>query len=206
MHAQAVTRIRRTAVWAAVALTGLALLSACRPRADQADFGPTASRPPAAQQSTQSRCDVRTSVMSARNVIGLADVGATTGGRSVTDTDFSGCAAVSSLGWSCDLPFPWQTAAATGPAMATLGVRSARVATVITPARSVTETVLNSDIGVSGAKVRRELLRACPGKNAHTVVLASGPVVLALDFTEGTWSHAQKRRVLRAADAALARS
>ena len=199
------TRLRRTAIWAAVVLTGLALLSACRPSADRADFGPTASPVPAASQSAQSRCDARQSVMSARNVIRLTDLGARTGGWSVTDIDFDGCAAVPLLGWSCDLPFPWQTTVALGPAMATLGVRSARVANVVTPDRSVTETILNPDIGVSGAQVLHKLRRACQGQTTHAAVLASGPVVLALDLTEGAWSHAEKRRALRAAEAALAR-
>ncbi|GAA1947808.1 hypothetical protein GCM10009798_03670 [Nocardioides panacihumi] len=143
--------------------------------------------------------------MSARNAIRLTDLGATTGGWSVTDVDFGRCAPVPSVGWSCDLPFPWQTTVALGPAMAALGVRSARIATVVTPHRTVTETILDPDAGASGAQVLRKLRRACPGHSTHATMLASGPVVLALDLTDGTWSHAHERRVMHAAEDALAR-
>ena len=165
-------------------------------------------------EAVAARCDVSTPVMNARSVLTFSDVDPASGARAVTDTDYRYCTPVTTaLGWRCDLPFPWQTAAATGSAMATLGVRHARVARVVTPRRSVSETILETDPG-GGAHVLRELRRACAGSKeamaagwvrlgAHTAVLATGPVVVAVDFTDGSWTGAEKRRVLRAADVAL---
>lgn len=192
----------------------LGCLAGCT--SDREEPGSASTITPRNTPSAGARCDVRVPATDARNVVTVSDVArGAAGGTAVTNVAYTGCDPAAPLAWRCDLPFPWQTAATTGSAMATLGVRDGRVAYVVTPARSVTETILDVDpASTSGAAVVRALGQACPGSpdadagswvrlGTNTVVLATGPVVVALDFEEGNWSPAQQQAVMRAAVSAL---
>lgn len=226
MHAEALTRSRSAARAAGALLVTLALgavLGGCRSHGDTASFGPAEPTSATPSASATGRCDVRKPVMPAHNVLTVAEVetsaaGGSNGGRAVQDTDYSRCDPTSPLVWHCQFTFPWQSGATVGQTMATLGVRTSRWAHIKTQHRTVDEIILDAGPGPrSGLKLLQTFAEACPGPGAapapgwvrlgaHADVMASGPLVVAVDLEEGSWNAAEETTVLRAAEAALARS
>lgn len=193
-------------------------LGGCTSGSKVAEPTGTMTTPAATAQPAASRCDTRETVMDARNVLSVKDVNASAaGGLSVTEVDYGACAPFQQVSWRCDLAFPWQVASSTGPAMAALGVKGARVAYLATSTGSVTETILTVDpVKTSGAAVLKKLSTACPGPvdkkvgawirlgaTSKVAAMSSGPLVVAVDFTEGGLGLAEQGKVLRAAASAL---
>lgn len=217
MYAETLRMRWSAAVLGAMAVSILAL-GGCTSDSKVGEPTGTMTTPAVTAQPAAGRCDTREPGMDARNVLSVKDVSASaTGGLSVTDVDYGACAPSEQVGWRCDLAFPWQAASSTGPVMAALGVKSARVAYLATSTGSVTETILTVDpVKTSGAAVLGKLRAACPGpavKNTGTWIrlgatskaaaMSSGPLVVAVDFTEGGSGRAEQGKVLRAAVSAL---